>query len=89
MFRMTRMTRTIGGPALRLEGESKPSWLPVLELEVDRLLRRGRRVVLDFHGVTSVLLTSIGTLRRLAARGASIENSAEWARFLLQRGITP
>jgi hypothetical protein len=89
MFRMTRMTRTEGGPAPRLEAESRPSWLPVLELEVDRLLRRGHRVVLDFHGVTSVSPTSLGTLRRLAARGASIENSAEWVRFLLQRGITP
>jgi STAS domain len=89
MFRMTRLTSRDGGPALRLEGELRPPWLPVLESEVDRLLRSGHRVVLDFEGVTFVSPGTVDTLHRLVARGVAIENATEWVWFLLQRGNAP
>ena len=83
------MTRSDGATTLCLEGELKLPWLDTLEFEVDRRLRRGSRVVLDFQDVTLVSLHSIDTLRRLVARGVAIENATDWVRSLLPIGEAP
>ncbi len=86
---MLRITRTGEGPSdvtLKLEGRVVSDWVPLLREECLRILKKQKRVRLDFSGVTFIDDRGVEMLKGIVSERVRLMNCSPLIEELLQEG---
>ncbi len=86
MLRISTAEERLKEVTLRLEGRLASGWIGVLESECQQWIRQGKRVVLDFSGVTSIDDRGARFARSLQKYEVKIVNPPLLIKDLLSRG---
>lgn len=85
---MLRITQTSEGSSdvrLKLEGRVVSDWVPLLREECLRMLKKKKRVWLDFSDVTFVDDRGVEMLKELAGEGVKLLNCSALVESLLEQ----
>ena len=86
MLRISRTQENGSGITLKLEGKISAEWAGLLQQECEVLIDQGKRVVLDFSGISYLDDQGVKIVRHLRAGKIRILNSSAFIDELLNGG---
>jgi len=86
VFKVTRLSRSVQGLTIRLEGELREPWVPTVRDACTHRGRRSGRLLLDLAALTYADTAGVQLLRHLVAEGVEITACSGFVGELLRLG---